>query len=195
MTQYDEIAGYVMPHVPAQPSDFALVFGTRHGVEAFADAIAEIWSSRLTSVIVISGGQTAGETRPEADVLCELAVARGVPRESMLLERRACNTGENVLMTRDLIAADQRLASAKSVLAVGKISAVRRYLMTMARHMAHLRASMYAVNHYNVAREQWYTHPEFRARVLAEYQKIPAYLDAGYLTEIWVGLPGETTGP
>jgi hypothetical protein len=186
IAQYDEIAAYVMPNVPAEPSDFALVFGTRHGVDAFADAIADIWSLKLTSVIVISGGSTAGDEKPEADILCELAVSRGVPRQAMLLERNACNTGENVLMTRDLIANDERLAQVKSVLAVGKICSARRYLMTIKRHLAHMRASMYAVNYFNVSRGQWHTDPEFRARVLSEHEKIPKYLDAGYLSEISV---------
>jgi len=184
MSQYDEIADYVMPTVPAQPSDFALVFGTRHGLGAFATAIANIWRLQLTSVIVISGGPTAGDTRPEADVLCELAVSRGVPRQAILLERRACNTGENVRLTRELITHDGRLAQAKSVLAVGKICSTRRYLMTIKRHMRQLRASMYAVNYFKVARELWHTDPEFRERVLSERRKIPAYLDAGYLTEL-----------
>lgn len=150
MISLSELADYVMPIVPAKTSDFALVFGTRHGVE----------------------------------VLYERAMALGVPQEAMLLECNARNTGENVLMTRELLRGHPRLSKAASVLAVGKISSIRRYLMTIAQHMPHLSTSMYPVNFYGVGREQWHTDPAFHARVMAEYKKIPAYLQAGYLTEI-----------
>lgn len=195
MTSLSEMAEYVMPNVPAKTSDFALVFGTRHGVDAFASAISEIWSSGLTSTIVISGGHTEGGARTEAEVLCERAVALGVPHESMLLEPNARNTGENVLMTRELLRGHPRLSQAASVLAVGKICSIRRYLMTIARHMPHLSTSMYPVNYFDVEREKWYADSAFHARVVAEYKKIPAYLKAGYLTEITIGNPVENQAP
>ena len=42
--------------------------------------------------------------RPEAELFAEVAGARGVPRERMLIESRSTNTGENVGFTRALLA-------------------------------------------------------------------------------------------
>ena len=40
---------------------------------------------------------------PEADYFARYALARGVPSESILVENRASNTGENFLFARDLL--------------------------------------------------------------------------------------------
>ena len=58
--------------------------------------------------IIFSGGYgnfTAGVfKKPEAEVFAEIAVARGVPKEKILIENKSTNTGENVQFTKQLLA-------------------------------------------------------------------------------------------
>src|SRR6185436_6596889 len=42
-------------------------------------------------------------TVPEADQFAEIAIGMGVPRESILIENRSTNTGDNVRFTRQLL--------------------------------------------------------------------------------------------
>jgi hypothetical protein len=76
------------------------------------------------------------------------------------------------------------LEEIKSVLVIGKICSLRRYLMTLERHWPGLIVSACPVNYFGVAKNRWHTHPDFRARVLAEFEKIPAYLQQGFLREL-----------
>lgn len=73
-----------------------------------AERGAELWLEGWAPLLVFSGGLGAITGRmwsvPEAVQFAEVAAARGVPREAMLVEDRSTNTGENVLFTRRLLA-------------------------------------------------------------------------------------------
>jgi hypothetical protein len=58
-------------------ADLAFVFGTRDGVEEFADEIVHYWKRGFSPWIVIAGGSTQGNPRPEGDVLREKLIERG----------------------------------------------------------------------------------------------------------------------
>jgi uncharacterized SAM-binding protein YcdF (DUF218 family) len=102
----------------------------------------------------------------------------------MILETSATNTGENVIFSQRKLAETMALEDIKSVLVIGKICSLRRYLMTLERHWPGLALSAAAVNYFGVGREDWHTHAEFRARVLAEFEKIPDYLKRDFLREL-----------
>jgi uncharacterized SAM-binding protein YcdF (DUF218 family) len=72
--------------------------------ERGADLILDGWAP----LIVFSGALgafTAGMwERPEAEIFADVAAARGVPRDRMLLEKAATNTAENVVLSRALLA-------------------------------------------------------------------------------------------
>jgi uncharacterized SAM-binding protein YcdF (DUF218 family) len=67
-------------------------------------------------------------TRPEAEIFADVAAARGVPRDRMLLETRATHTGENVSFARALLA--ERGLHPRKVIAVQKPYMERRTLAT-----------------------------------------------------------------
>jgi len=75
-------------------------------------------------------------------------------------------------------------AQVDSLLVIGKVCAMRRYLMTLARHWPAPRVSAHPVNYFGLPAERWHEHDEFRRRVLAEFGKIPGYLQQGFLREI-----------
>jgi uncharacterized SAM-binding protein YcdF (DUF218 family) len=97
-----------------------------------AERGAELFLGGYAPLLVFSGhlgALTSGLwTRSEAEIFADVAAARGVPRERMLLETRATHTGENVEYTRRLLA--ERGLRARSAIAVQKPYMERRTLAT-----------------------------------------------------------------
>jgi len=178
------ISRYVMPVLPAQPSTLGFLFGTRHGVDEFCFETHALWQAGMFQRLLVSGGPTAGNPRTEAEVIAERLVALGIPASILILEPAATNTGENVLLGRARIAETIGLEHIDSLLVIGKVCAMRRYLMTLARHWPEPRLSAHPVNYFGLPAERWHEHDEFRARVLGEFGKIPGYIEQGFLREI-----------
>jgi len=111
-------------------SDCILVLGS-HDTRV-AERAAEVFLEGWAPLLVCSGhlgALTRGMwSRSEAEVFAEVAVARGVPRERILLEKRSTNTGENVDFCRRLLA-DQGLEP-RTAIAVQKPYMERRTLAT-----------------------------------------------------------------
>lgn len=179
-----EIADYIMPSYPACASDLGFLFGTRHGVAEFCDAAYGLWRDGLFGRLLVSGGPTGGDPRPEANIIASRLAALGMPESALILETAATNTGENVRFGRARVAEVMDLSAVRSVVVIGKICATRRYLMTMRKHWPGLRLSVCPVNYFETPAERWHENPEFRRRVLAEYDKIPRYVAEGFLEEI-----------
>jgi 8-oxo-dGTP pyrophosphatase MutT (NUDIX family) len=131
---YEQIRRYIMIKTPLEPADLAFVFGTRHGVTNFADEIANYWQKHFFPWIFIAGGPTKGQTVPESDTLKDSLVRRSVPPDRIICERRSTNTGENVEFSLPIIDHHFGIQNIHSLIAVGKISSSRRYLMTLERH-------------------------------------------------------------
>jgi uncharacterized SAM-binding protein YcdF (DUF218 family) len=183
-TSFSQIADYVMPHIPEGKSDIALLFGTRHGVEEFCQAAFSLWQRRMFGTLIISGGCTAGAEESEADVIGRRLLQLGMPSNALILEQKATNTGENVIFARRLLAANFDIDTVKSILVIGKVCSMRRYLMTIERHWPGLAHYACPVNYFGVPQHRWYDHDEFRTRVLSEFEKIPQYLARGFLIEL-----------
>jgi uncharacterized SAM-binding protein YcdF (DUF218 family) len=178
------IADYIMPESGIGRADIALLFGTRHGIDHFCDRTIALWKSDYFSRLVVSGGKTAGLPDSEASIIADKLIRTGMPADIILLEENSTNTGENVIFSKKLI--DESFGSQKinSILAIGKISSSRRYLMTLERHWPGPQKFFCPINYFGVERLMWHTHPEFKKRVMTEYEKIPGYIKAGFLTEI-----------
>ena len=178
------IADYIMPPLPAQPSTLGFLFGTRHGVDAFCLDTHALWQAGMFQRLLVSGGPTGGNPQAEALVIAERLVQLGVPASILILEAAATNTGENVLLGRAKVAETIGLEHIDSLLVIGKVCAMRRYLMTLARHWPEPRVSAHPVNYFGLPAERWHEHDEFRARVLGEFGKIPGYIEQDFLHEI-----------
>jgi uncharacterized SAM-binding protein YcdF (DUF218 family) len=180
----ERIRRYIMVKTPIEPADLAFVFGTRDGIEQFADSIAEYWTGRYFPTIVVAGGTTHGNPQPESDVLRDELIRRGVGDTCIICERRSTNTGENVQLALPLIGQHVAIDQVRSILAVGKISSSRRYLMTLERHWPGPKKMILPINYFGVPEDKWMQHSEFRTRVMNEWSKIPRYLEMGFLKEI-----------
>ena len=182
--EYDRIGAYILVRTAIAPADLCFVFGTRHGVDEFADAIAGHFHGGYYPQIVIAGGATLGQNLAESDDMKQQLAARGVPESCILCERASTNTGENVEKALPLIEAEYGLGNIASLIAVGKISSSRRYLMTLKRHWPAARRMLLPVNWFGVPAERWWESEPFRVRVLREWEKIPRYLAQDYLREL-----------
>ena len=60
------------------------------------------------SLLIFSGGLGSITNNiwrePEADQFAQIAIRMGVPKESILIENKSTNTGENILFTKQLLA-------------------------------------------------------------------------------------------
>ena len=76
--------------------------------KAVAERGAQLFLEGWAPLLIFSGGLGSITSRlwrePEADLFAAIAIKLGVPRESILIENRSTNTGENVLFTKRLLA-------------------------------------------------------------------------------------------
>ena len=183
-----QIGRHVMPALPLARCDIGFLFGTRHGVEQFCNEAYALWRRGMFAKLLISGGATAGQTETEADIIGSRLRQLGIPASAMILEHAATNTGENVSFGLEKLRESVGLPSIGSVLAIGKICSTRRYAMTLEKHWPGLRLSCWGVNYFGVSADNWFSHDEFRRRVIDEFIKIPHYLERGFLCDL-PGLP------
>src|SRR5688500_10681766 len=87
---------------PIKKSDCIFVMGS-HDIRV-AQRGAELFLQNVAPLIVFSGNVgklTEGLwEKTEAEVFAEEAIRLGVPKESILIEKEATNTGENVQLTK-----------------------------------------------------------------------------------------------
>jgi uncharacterized SAM-binding protein YcdF (DUF218 family) len=171
------------------PADLLFVFGTRHGVAEFVETAADLWRRGFYRTALVSGGPTLDEPRTEAAVISEAMQAAGVPREAILTEHAAMNTGENVIFSLPIIDAAVGLRNVGSLIAMGKHCTSVRYLMTLQRHWPQVRKMLVAVNYYGHPAEDWPRHAKARDRVISEWRKLEPYKAAGFIAD-WPGTAG-----
>ena len=118
---------------PAVPADAILTLGS-FDPQAAVHA-ASLWRAGLAPVVIMSGGIAhrgglldTGWDRPEAEVFADVAVREGVPREKILIEDRAQNTGENFTFGKAIAA--QAGLRVESLLVVAKPYMTRRGFAT-----------------------------------------------------------------
>jgi uncharacterized SAM-binding protein YcdF (DUF218 family) len=129
---------YHLLHHVLRPSDCILVLGS-HDTRV-AERGAEVFLAGLAPLVVMCGDRGALTRtlwdRPEAEVFADAAVARGVPRERILVESRSTNAGENVLFARRLLA--ERGIRPATAIAVQKPYMERRTFATFRRQWPEL---------------------------------------------------------
>jgi len=101
----------------------------------------------------------------------------------ILEERRATNTGENVVLSLPIIERQLGLNNVRSVICLGNFWTSRRYPMTLHRHWRDPEKMLVVVNHYDTPNELWHTDPELCSRVLSEWEKIEPYKSRGFIVD------------
>jgi uncharacterized SAM-binding protein YcdF (DUF218 family) len=168
---------------PLKPADLLFVFGTREGVAERVAAASRLWRDGLFRWSIVSGGVTPGGSLSECAVIKAAMVAQGIPAALILEEHAATNTGENVILSLPIIDARIGLANIRSVICLGNAWTARRYPMTLHRHWPDVEKMLVAVNHLKAPVERWHTDPDFRARVVGEWNKIDRYKRMGFIAD------------
>jgi uncharacterized SAM-binding protein YcdF (DUF218 family) len=176
-----QIIAYVAPDVSLFATRFALVFGTKHGVRKFGEDILSLYQQGCFTDVIITGGTTGDDKEPEALILRDVLLARGIPRRAIFIEDAATNTGQNVAFTREKF----KEFAIRDLVLIGKISSKRRYIMTVRKQWPEIKKiCCHGVNYFSRSLDQWWKDGEFRTRVISEYRKIPSYVEKGFISEI-----------
>ncbi|XP_036388412.1 uncharacterized protein SCO4629-like [Megalops cyprinoides] len=96
---------YLCLHQPLEKSDVIIGLGCHdlRVAERAAALFLEGWAPWLLFTGYL-GNQTAGVWQhPEAEVFMDIALKMGVPREKILLEKEATNTGENIRFSYEVL--------------------------------------------------------------------------------------------
>jgi uncharacterized SAM-binding protein YcdF (DUF218 family) len=187
-----EIADINAKHLirtPIKPADLLFVFGTRDDVARRVDEAFRLWREGLFRWSIVSGGVTPGSSLSassglsECDIIRNAMIARGIPAEKILQEHRAMNTGENVIFSLPVIDAVLGLKNIRSVICLGNSWTARRYPMTLQRHWPEVEKMLVTVDSFETPLALWHTDPEFRRRMLSEWDKIEPYKALGFIAE------------
>jgi uncharacterized SAM-binding protein YcdF (DUF218 family) len=168
---------------PLKPADLLFVFGTREDVGRRVDEAVRLWREGLFRWSIVSGGVTPGSALSECEIIKAAMVARGIPPERILEEHRSTNTGENVIFSLPILESALGLNNIRSVICLGNTWTARRYPMTLHRHWPDVEKMLVTVDTFKTQRSLWHTHPEFRIRVLSEWDKIEPYKAKGFIAE------------
>jgi uncharacterized SAM-binding protein YcdF (DUF218 family) len=181
-----EIAAINVRHListPIKPADLLFLFGTREDVDRRADEAFRLWRGGFFRWSIVSGGVTPGSRLSECEIIKGAMVARGIPGERILEERRSTNTGENVMFSLPIIDAAIGLKNIRSVICLGNTWTARRYPMTLHRHWPEVEKMLIMVDSFATPRSRWHTDPVFRTRILSEWDKIEPYKAKGFIAE------------
>ena len=182
----DEIAEINRTHLidtPLRPADLLFVFGTREDVALRVETAVRLWRDGYFRWSIVSGGVTSGSEQSECTIIKAAMVAAGIPADRTLEEHRATNTGENVIFSLPIIDATLGLRNIRSVICLGNTWTARRYPMTLHRHWPEVTKLLLTVDSFSTPRALWHTDPEFRRRILHEWDKIEPYKARGFIAE------------
>lgn len=117
---------------PLEKADAIVVFGSYNPI--VGGRAAELYLKDYAPVIIFSGNRsdsTAAWDKTEAETMADVAVKAGVPKEDILLETSATNSGENTRLTRELL--EKHGINAKKIIVVQKPYAERRTFATVSK--------------------------------------------------------------
>jgi len=180
-TEIAEINASHLITTPIKPADLLFVFGTREDVPQRVEEAHRLWRDGFFRWSIVSGGLTPGSPLSECEIIKSAMVARGIPPGRILEEHRATNTGENVIFSLPVIDAAIGLANIRSVICLGNTWTARRYPMTLHRHWPEVEKMLITVDSFATPRTLWHTDPQFRIRVLSEWDKIEPYIAKGFI--------------
>jgi uncharacterized SAM-binding protein YcdF (DUF218 family) len=86
------------------PADIILVLGSRDLLPAYR--ACDLFFQQYAPVIIFSGDFNGKErilAKPEAEMYRDIALKEGVLESAIFVENKSCNTGENVVFSKELI--------------------------------------------------------------------------------------------
>lgn len=163
--------------------DVLFVSGTRLTQPALL--AADLLTREIARHVVLTGGKNPASGMIEADAHLAILLGKGIARDRIIVESESTNTLQNVTWALPKLFERIPPDSISSVGVVAKWYHCRRAMMTLKRHLP-MKVKLFAVTYEpgGIARDNWWTTPEGRERVLSEIDCIPRYLLKGDIAEI-----------
>lgn len=158
-------------------SDLIFVFGGRKLERA--ERAAELYQQGFAPRVLVTGGDKRGTGRPEAAVLGEVLLARGVPPAAILTETRSGNTVENVLYGRAALEEAGWLSELASALLVSAPYHMRRASQVFARYFPGVTVRCCPDHRADLTVANWPLSAEGRQIVFRELEKVRTYVYRG----------------
>ena len=92
---------YMLMHQDIKPMDAIFVLGSYD--TRVADRAADLYLQGYGKFIICSGGNYSGYPKSEAETFADIIISKGVPKDKLILEDKASNTGENVIFTKKFL--------------------------------------------------------------------------------------------
>lgn len=172
---------YMLMHQPLEKADAIVVFGSYNPI--VGKRAAELFKEGWAPIVVFSGNRSDSTTswdKTEAETMADVAMKHGVPKEKILLETQAKNSGENTQMVRKLL--DSHGIHSKKIIVVQKPYAERRTFATIKKQWPEVEVIMSSSN---VSYEEYMnTSPLGKNKslntMLGDMQRIKLYAEKGF---------------
>lgn len=143
-----------------------------------AERAAEIYHAGITKTIIVSGYKPKWLDITEAKLLAGRCIELGVPREALILEEQASNTGENITRSAEI------LGDVKSVILVHKPYTSLRFLATAQAQWPNPQPQLY-ITCQNISFEDYceiHGIEEAAYKMLGDMKRMDEYVGEGYQT-------------
>lgn len=120
---------YMLMHHKLKPADAIVVLGTSDA--RVAERGAELYHTGLAPLIITTGYRPISSThsKTEAEIFADVMIAKGVPSDKIILEKRASNTEENIRFVQALL--NEKGIAVHTLIAVQKPYMERRTWATL----------------------------------------------------------------
>src|SRR5580765_6191099 len=177
-------------HHALEKADCLLVLGS-HDLRV-AERAAQLYLEGWAPMMIFSGGLGNFTkdiwTETEANQFAAIAISMGVPKESILVEDKSTNTGENILFTQQLLA--QKDSNPQSFIVVQKPYMERRSYATFKKHWPDKKL---IVTSPQISFEEYPTEEIPAEKVIhikvGDLQRIKLYAEKGF--QIYQEIPGD----
>jgi uncharacterized SAM-binding protein YcdF (DUF218 family) len=154
-----------------------------------ADYASELFNAGIAPKILCSGGVAhqddllaTGWNEPEAVVFKNRLVELGVPEDSVLVEDKASNTGENVRFSKVFI--ENNIADCRSITLVQKPFMERRSYATLMKEWPEIQCT---VTSPKLSFDEWCRGTEEKERIInilvGDTERIWIYAEKGFMVE------------
>ncbi len=176
---------YMLMHHEIQKMDAIFLLGSN--AIRTVDRAAELYHQGYSNFIICSGGngKDSKYSKTEAEVFSEKLIELGIPKEKILLEKQATNTGENILFTEKLL--KEKGLDFKSFILVQKPYMERRVYATFKKQWSN-KETRFIVTSPKLSYEEFMTNDEeYKNKILevmiGDLQRIKEYPKLGFQIE------------
>lgn len=101
---------HMIPQQKEKEYDYLIVLGARvvgdvpsNALQYRIDTAYDYLEKHPKTIVIVSGGQGAGENISEAECMARILIKRGIAEERIILEEQSGSTRENIKLSRSLI--------------------------------------------------------------------------------------------